>query len=143
MDPTRVNPHLIRTSQNGESTMKKNGRKLRGKAARKAREGTKIKRAPASMPASNGGDSKRKPQSCKAHDSRVIRYNSPKTGNPVKGNADVGDGTFILYGARTKEGQMENRKGYAHEPKAWRQGYDKTAYATGIGMHDATNGVNA
>jgi hypothetical protein len=96
--------------------------------------------------ASNGtGDatSKRKPVSCKASDSTQIRINSEKTGKPVKATRTAMQGDFILYGARTKEGQLENRKGLAHEPKAWRQGYDKAAYETGIGMHDATNGAQA
>jgi hypothetical protein len=120
--------------------MKRNGRKLRGKAARKAREGSKIKRAPASMPAADGGTSKRKPHTHKVTDSKVIRINSAKTGKAIKGSADVGDGTFILYGARTKEGQLENRKGLTHEPRAWKQGYGRTMNALDLSQHDGTNG---
>lgn len=68
------------------------------------------------------GTDRRKPVNQKANVGRVRITDG--SDNPRKVKASAPRGTFIQYGARTKEGQMENKQRAPEDKrKMWTQGY--------------------
>lgn len=80
----------------------------------------RYKAAIASTTTTGTGTDKRKSHGAKLH--QHDRYT--EDGRIVKGKADVPRGTFIQYGARTKEGSLEmKQRSHDDKRKVWTQGY--------------------
>lgn len=100
----------------------------------------RMKAAQANVSTSGTGSDVRKPHGAKCKPRDRWGDGSTKSGKPriVSGKAYVPEGTFIQYGARTKEGTLEQRKQIApgKPGKPWRQGYDIAGRKYGITLHD-------
>lgn len=93
----------------------------------------RMNRAQARVSNVGAGSDLRKPRTHKADTGKVRVLDGSKNISKVK--ADAPRGTFVQYGARTKEGQLEQKQRTPDDRrKMWTQGYTYGRRAQGRGI---------